>query len=150
MNHQKQNIMKNILLAITLLLLGFSNSNAQEDTFELTVEITGMEVDKGKVFLALYNSEDTFLKSSKTTKGTNAIVKDGKAIAYFKGLKKGEYAVSLFHDENDNGKMDTKIFGIPKEPYGFSNNAKGFMGPPKFKDAKFTVETNKSISIEIN
>ena len=150
MNHQKQNIMKNILLAITLLLLGFSNSNAQEDTFELTVEITGMEADKGKVFLALYNSEDTFLKSSKTTKGTNAIVKDGKAIAYFKGLKKGEYAVSLFHDENDNGKMDTKIFGIPKEPYGFSNNAKGFMGPPKFKDAKFTVETNKSISIEIN
>ena len=150
MNHQKQNIMKNILLAITFLLLGFSNSNAQEDTFELTVEITGMEVDKGKVFLALYNSEDTFLKSSKTTKGTNAIVKDGKAIAYFKGLKKGEYAVSLFHDENDNGKMDTKIFGIPKEPYGFSNNAKGFMGPPKFKDAKFTVETNKSISIEIN
>lgn len=150
MNHQKQNIMKNILLAITLLLLGFSNSNAQEDTFELTVEITGMEVDKGKVFLALYNSEDTFLKSSKTTKGTNAIVKDGKAIAYFKGLKKGEYAVSLFHDENDNGKMDTKIFGIPKEPYGFSNNAKGFMGPPKFKDAKFTVDTNKSISIEIN
>lgn len=150
MNHQKQNIMKNILLAITLLLLGFSNSNAQEDTFELTVEITGMEVDKGKVFLALYNSEDTFLKSSKTTKGTNAIVKDGKATAYFKGLKKGEYAVSLFHDENDNGKMDTKIFGIPKEPYGFSNNAKGFMGPPKFKDAKFTVDTNKSISIEIN
>ena len=150
MNHQKQNIMKKILLAITLLLLGFSNSNAQEDTFELTVEITGMEVDKGKVFLALYNSEDTFLKSSKTTKGTNAIVKDGKAIAYFKGLKKGEYAVSLFHDENDNGKMDTKIFGIPKEPYGFSNNAKGFMGPPKFKDAKFTVDTNKSISIEIN
>ena len=46
--------------------------------------------------------------------------------------------------------MDTKIFGIPKEPYGFSNDATGFMGPPKFKDAKFTIEANKTITIKVD
>lgn len=150
MNHQKQKTMKKILLTLTILFLGISTSKAQEETFDLTVEITGMETDKGKVYLALFNSEENFLKSGKDIKGANAIVKDNKAIAIFKGLKKGEYAISLFHDENDNNKMDTKIFGIPKEPYGFSNDAKGFMGPPKFKDAKFVVDTNKTISIKVN
>jgi uncharacterized protein (DUF2141 family) len=46
--------------------------------------------------------------------------------------------------------MDTKLFGIPKEPYGFSNNAKGFMGPPSFEDAKFVLDHDKTIFIEVN
>ncbi|PQJ78637.1 DUF2141 domain-containing protein [Polaribacter porphyrae] len=144
--------MKKIFLITVFLICGNLSLQAQEgkETYDLTIEISGMETDKGKVFIALYNSEKTFLKSSKTTKGTNAVVKDGKAIAYFKGLKKGDYAVSLFHDENDNNKMDTKIFGIPKEPYGFSNNATGFMGPPKYKDAKFSIEANKTITIKVD
>jgi uncharacterized protein (DUF2141 family) len=142
--------MKKILLLLAIIFLGTFSLQAQEETFDLKVEITGMDTDKGKVFLALYNSEATFLKKSEDTKGANAIVKEKRAIAIFKGLKKGEYAISLFHDENDNNKMDTKIFGIPKEPYGFSNGAKGFMGPPKFKDAKFIVDTNKTITIKVN
>ena len=142
--------MKKILLLLAIIFLGTFSLQAQEETFDLKVEITGMDTDKGKVFLALYNSEATFLKKSEDTKGANAIVKDKRAIAIFKGLKKGEYAISLFHDENDNNKMDTKIFGIPKEPYGFSNDAKGFMGPPKFKDVKFIVDTNKTITIKVN
>jgi len=142
--------MKKILLLLAIIFLGTFSLQAQEETFDLKVEITGMDTDKGKVFLALYNSEATFLKKSEDTKDANAIVKDKRAIAIFKGLKKGEYAISLFHDENDNNKMDTKIFGIPKEPYCFSNDAKGFMGPPKFKDAKFIVDTNKTITIKVN
>ena len=142
--------MKNLIIAFSFIFSGIFSLNAQEDTFDLTIEITGMSTDKGKVFLALFNSENTFLKSSKENKGANAIVKNRKAIAHFKGLKKGDYAVSLFHDENDNNKMDTKIFGIPSEPYGFSNNATGFMGPPKFKNAKFTLNKNKTISIKVD
>ena len=142
--------MKKILLLLAIIVLGTFSLQAQEETFDLKVEITGMDTDKGKVFLALYNSEATFLKKSEDTKGANAIVKDKRAIAIFKGLKKGEYAISLFHDENDNNRMDTKIFGIPKEPYGFSNDAKGFMGPPKIKDAKIIVDTNKTITIKVN
>jgi len=142
--------MKKLLLILAVSFFGTFTIIAQEDTFDLTIEISGMESDTGKVYIALYNSEANFLKSTKDTKGTKAIVKDKKAVAYFKGLKKGEYAISLFHDENDNKKMDTKIFGIPKEPYGFSNDAKGFMGPPKYKDAKFSLEANKTITIKVD
>jgi uncharacterized protein (DUF2141 family) len=142
--------MKKLFLIIIFILGGMLSTQAQEETFDLTIEISGMDTDIGKVFIALYNSKENFLKSTKDTKGTNAVVKNKKAIAYFKGLKKGEYAVSLFHDENNNNKMDTKIFGIPKEPYGFSNDATGFMGPPKFKDAKFILNSDKTISISVD
>ena len=47
-------------------------------------------------------------------------------------------------NENDNKKMDTRIFGIPKEPIAISNDAKGFMGPPKWNDAKFILENSTS------
>jgi uncharacterized protein (DUF2141 family) len=53
------------------------------------------------------------------------------------------------HDENDNKKMDTNFIGIPKEDFGCSNNATGFMGPPKYEDAKFMLEENKTIDIKI-
>lgn len=142
--------MKKTLLISLIILLQVIKANAQEETYKLTVNVSGMETNEGKLFIALYTSEDNFLKNSDKTRGTRVIVKNKKAVAYFKDLKKGEYAISLFHDTNNNNKMDTKIFGIPKEPYGFSNNAKGFMGPPKFEDAKFSVNSNKTISIEIN
>ena len=139
--------MKRLFLGITFILSGFSINAQEEKTFDLTIEISGMNTDIGKIFLAIYDKKEHFLKKGKDT---NAVVKDKKAVAYFKNLKKGDYAVSLFHDENDNKIMDTKIFGIPKEPYGFSNDATGFMGPPKFKDAKFNLDTDKTITIRVD
>ncbi|MDR1437149.1 MAG: DUF2141 domain-containing protein, partial [Candidatus Symbiothrix sp.] len=59
------------------------------------------------------------------------------------------YAVSIFHDENDNGKLDTGVFGIPKERTGNSNNARGSYGPPKFDDCKFTVSGDTEIYITL-
>ena len=139
--------MKRLFLGITFILSGFSINAQEENTFDLTIEILGMSTDTGKVFVAIYDTKEHFLKKGK---GTHTVVKDKKAVAYFKNLKKGDYAVSLFHDENDNKIMDTKIFGIPKEPYGFSNDATGFMGPPKFKDAKFNLDTDKTITIRVD
>jgi uncharacterized protein (DUF2141 family) len=46
-------------------------------------------------------------------------------------------AIQAYHDENGNRKLDTGLFGIPKEPYGFSNNARNLLGLPKFEDAAF-------------
>lgn len=143
--------MKKNLLIIAFICFGILTTKAQEEeTFDLTVEITGMTTDTGKVFIAVYDKQENFLKDTEKSLKTKVVIENKKAIAKFKGLKKGEYAVSFFHDENDNNKMDTKIFGIPKEPYGFSNNATGFMGPPKYKDAKFLVDSNKTIQIKIN
>jgi len=143
--------MKKNLLIITFICFGILTTKAQEEeTFDLTVEITGITTDAGKVFIAVYDKQENFLKDTEKSLKTNVVVENKKAIAKFKELKKGEYAISIFHDENDNNKMDTKIFGIPKEPYGFSNNATGFMGPPKFEDAKFLIDSNKTIQIKVN
>ena len=76
-------------------------------------------------------------------------IEDNKAIVILEDIPTGVYAVSAFHDANDNKKMDTNFFGIPKEPIGVSNNAKGFMGPPKYKDAKFEVKKNITLSINV-
>lgn len=57
----------------------------------------------------------------------------------FPSVSKGTYAIKVFHDVNADGRMDTNFFGIPKEPYGFSNDAMGLFGPPSFEQAAFTV-----------
>ena len=82
-------------------------------------------------------------------KGTKSEITNHSCTIIFENIPKGTYAVSIFHDENNNGKLDTNFFGIPNEDYGCSNNAKGFMGPPKWQDAKFKLNTNKTLLITL-
>ena len=67
----------------------------------------------------------------------------------FDDLPEGEYAISIFHDENNNNELDTNFLGIPKEGLGASNDARGHFGPPKYKDVKFYLK-NGSKTITIN
>lgn len=113
----------------------------------IKVDIVGLKNNKGQVLIGLYNSENQFLK--KVYKGNVALIKNKKATATFENLPAGEYAISIFHDENSNGKLDTNFMGIPKEAYAASNDAKGFMGPPKYKDAKFQANQNKHIILKV-
>ena len=141
--------MKKVIVALVIFFAYSTCANAQENTVTLTIKVEGMTSDTGKVFIAVFNNKKTFLKFGENTFGTRAVVKDGMATAIFKDISKGVYAISVFHDENNNNKMDTKLFGIPKEPYGFSNNSKGLIGPPSFDKAKFTLDTDKTINITI-
>ena len=108
--------MKNVLLTIAIILTSILATNAQEETFNLTVNISGLDSDNGKVMIALYDGEAQFL--SKRYKSAMIKSTDKKVTYIFEGVPKGEYAVSFFHDENDNNKMDTNFIGIPKEDYG--------------------------------
>lgn len=132
--------MKNLIIA-SFILIG-SLAAAQN---KVTVEITGLDNDNGIVMIGLYNSKQTFLKTS--FKGTSTTVKDNKAIITFNNIPNGEYAVGFYHDANSNGKMDSYFFGLPKESYGASNNAKVFMGTPKYDDAKFFLNQDKVLKI---
>ncbi len=137
--------MKKIVITLILILSATYIGVAQE-TYKITVEFSGMKTDKGGLYVGLYDNESSFLKNGIQNKLVS--VKDKKATVVFEGVKPGVYAISSFHDENDNKKMDTRFFGIPKEPVGLSRDAKGFMGPPKYRDAKFTVD--KDITLKIN
>lgn len=138
--------MKKLLLLIAIATLSIQFTKAQNKTFDLTVTITNLSSNKGTILLGVYNNKATFLK--KTFKGSILKIENNKATVIIKNLPEGEYAVSYVHDENNNKKMDTNFIGIPSEDYGCSNNAKGFMGPPKYDDAKFMLNENKSISIK--
>jgi uncharacterized protein (DUF2141 family) len=139
--------MKKLILTAAFILTSFLITNAQEETFQITVFIHGLDSNEGQVLIALHNKKAQFLK----TDFKNAITKiTNKKVTYtFKEIPKGEYAVAVFHDKNSNEKMDVNFLGIPKEAYGCSNNAKGFMGPPKYEDAKFLLTANRTLRIEI-
>jgi uncharacterized protein (DUF2141 family) len=139
--------MKNIILTIVLLFTEILCTNAQKETFNLTVNIAGLNSDKGNLLVGVYSTKEDFLKRPFKSDVIKIINK--KSIVIFKDIPKGAYAVSFVHDENDNKKMDTDFIGIPKEDFGCSNNATGFMGPPKYEDAKFQLTKNKTINIKI-
>jgi uncharacterized protein (DUF2141 family) len=133
---------------ISLFLFSLFSILIHSQKHDLEITITGFEKSGGNVFVAIYDSETTFLKKQKY--GIIKHISGDKITVVFNDLPSGTYAVSCFYDANKNGKMDTKMFGIPKEQYGTSNGAKGFMGPPKYSDAKFELTENKSIKIKLN
>jgi len=110
----------------------------------LDIEITGIKNDEGKIMLQLYDGKET------TVNQAMGDIKDKKCSVSFKNLKPGKYAIRYFHDENGNGELDTNTFGIPKEGYGFSNNAKGSFGPPAFEKWIFDLNENKKLALKIN
>jgi uncharacterized protein (DUF2141 family) len=104
------------------------------------VEIKGLRNDKGQMLCALYSSaeiESFPKKADKAVARLTAPIGGGKAICEFAGILPWTYAVSVVHDENSNGKLDTNFIGMPREGVGASNDAKGHMGPPKFSAASF-------------
>ena len=102
------------------------------------VEISGLRSDKGQMLCALHSSADAFpKKADKAVARLTAKIAERQATCDFAGVAPGTYAVSVVHDENSNGKLDTNFIGMPREGVGASNDAKGHMGPPKFDAASF-------------
>ena len=102
------------------------------------IEVVGLHNSKGQVGCSLYPSAEGFPnKPDKAVRNIMVPIKDQKAVCDFKGLAKGTYAVSAMHDEDSSGKMEFNDMGIPSKGVGASKDAKGDMGPPKFKDASF-------------
>lgn len=106
----------------------------------IQVHITGISSQKGEIFVALYSSSNGFPSdASKAIKTAKAVPSNGKASLNFTLIPEGNYAIALFHDINGDGKMNTNIFGIPKEGYGFSNNVRNLFRAPTFEEASFRV-----------
>lgn len=116
----------------------------------LTVTLTGLSSDKGAVEVALFDQASAFPKKpERALAKARTAIRGGTATLEFRDLPPGTYAVAAYHDVNDNGRMDANFLGIPREPTGASNDAKGRMGPPSFKDAQFTVRADTAITITV-
>jgi uncharacterized protein (DUF2141 family) len=124
-----------IVVIISAMVFSGSNSSAQGN---IEVTVKNIEEAKGSIRIGLFTNETDFLKKvaeGKVVKATGSEVK-----VVFENLKAGEYAVSVIHDENENGELDTNGIGMPKEGFAFGNNAMGMFGPPSFEKAKVVVD----------
>lgn len=106
---------------------------------DLTLEVSVPTQRQGVVLAAVFNKAEGF-PGSKPLHTASAQLVQGKAILLFANLPKGDYAATAFLDENSNMKLDTNLFGIPTELYGFSRNARNLAGPPPFANAVFRIE----------
>lgn len=146
--NRNKTVMRNLIFTSLFIFLGTVMVASQENgTINLTIEFNVTKYNKGSIYLALYNSADTYMKDGYKSAKTKVI--DGKATISFENIEKGTYAFSVFHDVNSNEKMDKNFMGIPKEPYGFSNNKKGKFGPPDFEKVKFELNQDETIQVNI-
>ena len=116
---------------------------------EIRISVSNIEEKKGTIHYGVYNNPKLFPDESGKILGgfeeVSKVIEDGLLID---DLEESNYAIAIFHDKNSNDKFDT-FFSIPKEKFGFSNNARVFLGPPKFEDASIFVGQNSIVEIMI-
>lgn len=119
----------------------------------IQVKVLEIENSTGTIACALFEAPAGFPLEFMQF-ATNIVVikiRDTKARCHFVDISAGTYAIGVIHDENMNGKLDTNWLGIPKEGYGFSNDAKGFVSAPSFEDASFEYDTGElDMTISLN
>lgn len=132
---------KLIMLMSTIALLSAHQTFSQ---CKVIVSVEGVRHNKGTVYVALQNNAEVFKRRDKYYMMIPINLDKNVTSCTFENIDPGTYAVSLFHDENNDGKPNFNFIGLPKEGFGFSNNAMGVMKEPSFKAASFTVTTDKT------
>lgn len=141
-----------IVLMLSVGVFGLSLAAVQPKA-TMVVWITGFPNSEGLAMVALHNSETSYKgETGKEALATGRVkVTEQKARVVFENLPYGSYGISLYHDENGNGKLDKNPMGVPKEAYGFSNNAKSLFGKPDYKEIIFKIDSpEKTITIDLN
>lgn len=118
----------------------------------IVVQVDGLKTNDGFVFCDLFNAQAGFPnKPARALARTRVRPRSMKATCAFPQATASRYAVAVFHDVDGDLKLDANLLGIPREPVGASNNAKGSLGPPKFRDAAFDYRPpGMTISITVN
>ena len=116
---------------------------------EIRILVSNIEEKKGTIHYGVYNNPKLFPDENGKILGgfeeVSKVIEDGLLID---DLEESNYAIAIFHDKNSNDKFDT-FFSIPKEKFGFSNNARIFLAPPKFEDSSIFVGQNSIVEIMI-
>lgn len=120
-----------------------------ESSQKLKVNITNIQ-GKGKtLYVGIYRNSDEFPDFGKSWKNLKLSTTTNETTVEF-DVPYGDYAVAVTHDLNDNGKLDTNLFGYPKEPFGFSTNYKPKLSSPNFSNCKISfTQQNNFITIKL-
>lgn len=126
---------------------------------DLELMVTGIRSDRGALMIGLYDSPAKFNAATSQASSVALLSDRGRLVGVtmraspgslgigFLQLPPGRYAVIVFHDENDNGLLDSNFLGLPTEGYGFSNDAAGFFGAPSFDAASVTVGSGDRVIV---
>lgn len=112
---------------------------------KLEIKINKIRNSNGNIVVGIHDKDNHFPKNASDGKIVKAS-KDG-VVVIFENTKPGSYAISVVHDENENRDLDQNKLGIPKEGFGFSNNARGTMGPPSFEEARFEISSSSKDTV---
>ena len=132
-------VMKNWLSVLSVFILISNHSFSQ---YSLTVEITEIRNNTGKIMVQVFDEREKIIDRQMSD------IKDKKVIISVNGLKPGKYAVRFYHDENLNQTMETNMVGKPTEGYGFSNNVTGRFAMPPFEKWLFDLNADKTILLK--
>ncbi len=126
------------------------DSPSQSQEVQLQIEVSNLKVTKGTLMLAMFNSADGWPDGEgKAFKLITQKVSTAGAQVITLSVPPGTYAISMYHDENDNKKMDKNWVGYPTENFGFSNSVKVTIAAPKFAECSFVVSAAKKIFIKL-
>ncbi|MEZ5195942.1 MAG: DUF2141 domain-containing protein [Bacteroidales bacterium] len=142
--------MKVFNLVFLICIYFSSNLYCQDNSLEISIEITGINNQQGNVGIALFRGEDGFPMGIERAKTTSFVAIQDSALIYsIKDISVGEYAICVFHDEDLNREINTNFIGMPKEGVGVSNNPKPRMGAPRYVDCKFHTDTTNRLMIKM-
>ena len=134
------------------LVMTIAMSFAQDSTptnTDLVFVVKGSQSNTGKVLCGLYNKQEGFLEKNKELATSHVKPSNGQATCVFKDIAPGTYAVSFMHDLNDNGSMDNNMIGIPKEPWGMSQDPVVVMSAPSFDKCSFVHPSKTPLSASL-
>ena len=135
-------------ILLFLIFFGFTSLVTAQD-HQLTVIISGINKVKGELIIGLFDNKSAWLKKGKEFSEKTIEIKSKEETIIFDNLPDGEYGVSVYHDQNSDGKCNRSIIGYPVEGFGFSRDARVFVKAPGFKKASFSVTGNSTENITL-
>ncbi len=137
-----------IVLLFAVACIGAANAQSPG---RLSEAVSGVRNDNRSVRCGLYSSADGFREPGREMRGAVAPIKNGQSSCAFSGIPAGTYAVAVFHAEHNEPRIETGLFGKPKQGYGFSNNPSSMFGPPSFNSAAFEYKGgNLSVPVQLS
>ena len=133
------------ILATFMLGSTMEMKSQDADLVQIEVSVTKLRNDQGVVGISLLTEDEDLVESINIAADSDSLL-----IVSFKDLKKGRYAIKMFHDENENKILDKNQYGMPKEGYGFSNNPDSRFGPPTIKKLLFDAEADTKVDVSMN
>lgn len=119
------------------------SADSSLETATIVVHVDNV-APRGTIRLGLY-TEATYPDDDATpTASADVPARAGETVVELKNIPPGTYAIETYQDLNNNGKMDTTMVGVPREPYGFSRDARPHLGKPRFESVKFTVSAGQN------